>query len=106
MVLGILVVLQLTLVGRDQVLVVHATREAARAAATDQAPDAARRGALAATATLDPRHLEVEADRLGDRVRVVVRYRSRTELPLIGPLLPDPTLHGSVTMRTEPDAAG
>lgn len=100
-VLGILLVLQLALVGRDRLLVEHATREAARAAAVDSRAGAARAGALASTTGLDPARLQVDADRRGDRVVVRVRYLARTSLPLVGALVPDPVLHGSVTMRRE-----
>lgn len=100
--LGILLVLQLALVARDRLLVSHATREAARAAAVEPDTGAARSGALASTTALDPARLVVTADRRGDRVRVQVRYRSRTVLPLVGPLIPDPVLESAVTMRIEP----
>ncbi|MGK2930458.1 MAG: TadE/TadG family type IV pilus assembly protein [Acidimicrobiales bacterium] len=99
--IGILLVLQLALVGRDQLLVSHATREAARSAVVDARAGAGREGALAATTGLDPDRLEVDADRIGERVRVRVSYRSRTALPLVGPLIPDPVLRATVTMRSE-----
>ena len=98
---GVLLVLQLALVGRDQLLVSHASREAARAAAVDPGPAAARDGALAATTGLDPARLRVDTDRIGERVRVSLRYRSRTALPLVGPLVPDPVVDAGVTMRIE-----
>ncbi len=103
--IGILLVLQFALVARDQLLVVHATREAARAAAVEPHAGAAREAALASTTALDPGRLEVDADRIGGRVRVNVRYRARTVLPIVGGLLPDPTLHGSLTMRIESPTA-
>ena len=99
--LGVLLVLQLALVGRDQLLLSHAGREAARSAAVDQRAGAAREGALESTTGLDPDRLRVDADRIGDRIRVQVTYRSRTALPLVGALVPDPTLRSSVTMRSE-----
>ncbi len=99
--IGVLLVLQLALVGRDQLLLSHATREAARAAAVDPRPAAARDGALAATTGLDPDRLHVVTSRAGGRVRVELTYRSRTALPLVGPLVPDPDLEDSVTMRSE-----
>ncbi len=98
---GILLVLQLVVVGRDQVLVTHATREAARAAAVDPGTGPATAGARNASTTLDPERLEVETRRRGGRITVTVRYRARTALPLVGPLLPDPVLHGRVTMHVE-----
>ena len=98
---GVLLVLQLALVGRDQLLVSHASREAARAAAVDPRPGAARDGALASTTALDPARLHVDTHRIDARVRVDVTYRSRTALPLVGALVPDPTLRAAVTMRLE-----
>lgn len=99
--IGVLLVLQLTLVGRDQLLVSHAAREAARAAAVDDRAGAGRDGALAATTALDPDRLRVDADRIRGRVQVQVTYRSRTALPLVGALVPDPVLRSSVTMLVE-----
>ncbi len=101
-VLGILLVLQLALVGRDLLLVEHAAREAARAAAADRRAGAARAGALASTTALDPDRLTIDADRRGTRVVVRVSYRARTALPLVGPLVPDPVFHAEVTMALEP----
>lgn len=91
----------MAIVARDQLLVVHATREAARAAAVEPDAGAARAGAARATTALDPDRLDVDADRIGDHVRVRVRYRSRTDLPLVGFLVPDPVLRGELTMRVE-----
>lgn len=101
--LGVLLVLQLALVGRDQLLVSHATREAARSAAVDPRQGAAGDGALASTTGLDPDRLEVDADHVGGRVRIRLTYRSRTALPLVGPLVPDPVLRAEVTMHVEGD---
>ena len=42
-----------------------------------------------------------EAGRSGDLVRVEVTYRVPTDVPLIGPLITDPTLTAEVTMRAE-----
>ena len=102
-VLLLLVVVQVGLVVRAQVLVTHAAREGARAAAVDADPDAPRRAAEAST-TLDPSRLTVRAVGRagpGSRVRVSVDYRLATDLPLVGPLLPDLTLAGVTTMRVE-----
>ena len=98
-----LALLQVALVARDQVVLTHAAREAARAAAVSAEPDAARRAALAG-AHLDPSRLEVEVlgrGKPGSRVSVVVRYRAPTDLPLIGPLVGDVRLHAEVAMRVE-----
>lgn len=98
---AVLLVLQLALVGRDAVLVNHAAREAARAAAVDPAQPAARAGALAATTALDPSRLDVSLRRRGERVTAVLRYRAITGLPLVGAVVPDPHLDAAVTMRVE-----
>ena len=96
--------LQVGLVARDVVLVTHATREAVRAAAVDPsaaaAADAARRPPAASTRT---------ASRCGSAVGtepaagsgVDVTYRVLTEVPLVGALLGDHTVHTHATMRVE-----
>lgn len=98
-----LALLQVALVVRDQVAVVHASREAAREAAVSAGPADARRAALAG-ARLEPDRLEVEVrgrGRPGSRVTVVVRYRAPTVVPLVGPLLGDVDLRATTTMRVE-----
>ena len=99
----LLAVVQVGLVVRDQVLVTHAAREAARAAAVDPQADVARDGAVGA-ARLDPDRLRVElsgSTEPGARLTVTVRYRSPTAVPLVGPLLGDRTLVAEATMRVE-----
>lgn len=99
----LLLVAQLGLLVRDQVLVVHAAREAARRAAVDPAPDAPRAAAVGA-APLEPDRLRVELDSpaaQGQPVAVELSYRSPTSAPIIGPLLPDIVLHGRASMRRE-----
>lgn len=99
----LLAVVQAALVVRDQVLVVHAAREAARAAAVDPAAGAPQRAALAA-APLDPSRLVVRVGQgggSGQPVAVTVSYRSRTFAPMIGALLPDIVLMGRAAMRRE-----
>jgi len=103
----LLLVVQFALVIRDQVLVVHAAREAARSAAvatTDDRSEAARRGGIGA-GPLDPDRLQVTEAIIpgGQRVRVRVEYLSQTDLPLVGALLPDVALSGDATMRLESD---
>jgi hypothetical protein len=99
----VMLVVQVGLVVRDQVLVLHAAREAGRVAAVDadlgRTVDAAR----AATA-LDPARLEVERShrgRPGEAVTVTVTYRSPTRLPLVGGLVDDVTLSAAATFRIE-----
>lgn len=99
----LLAVVQVGLVVRDQVLVTHAAREAARAAAVDPDVAVARAGAVGA-ARLDPDRLSVElsgSTEPGGRLTVTVRYRAPTGVPLVGPLLGDRTLVAEATMRVE-----
>lgn len=99
----LLAVLQVCLLGKDAILVAHASREAARAAATDPDPRAAATAAAAA-AGLDPDHLDVTVtgrDGPGSRVLVVVTYRAPTTVPLVGPLVADRTIRVATTMRVE-----
>jgi Flp pilus assembly protein TadG len=98
-----LVILQVGLVVRDQVLLTHAAREAAREAAVADDAGAARRGALAG-ARLDGDRLEVTtAGRRGPGSRVTVRlgYRAPTRVPIVGRFVGDVRLRASVTMRVE-----
>ena len=102
-VLLLLAVVQVGLLVRAEVLVTHAAREAARAAAVDHDPNAAARAAELAT-TLDAHRLSVRVegrDGPGSRVRVDVTYTAPTDVPLIGSLLGDVTLHADATMRVE-----
>ena len=99
----LMLVLQVGLVARDQVLVVHAAREAARVAAVD--PDDAAVAAAARSATpLDSARLRVAVGPRGVPgaiVRVEVTYRSPTDMPLVGGLSGDVELHASAAMRVE-----
>jgi hypothetical protein len=102
-VLALLLVIQMGLIARAQVLVVHAAREGARAAAVD-GPDAARAAVEASPGLADGRIKVVSAtdtSRSVDLVRVEVRYRVPTDVPLVGPLVGDPTLTAVVAMRAE-----
>lgn len=97
-----LAALQVAVVARDQVLVVHAAREAARQAALGASDEAARAAAASATG-LDPARLRVlteRADREGV-VRVRVRFSSPTDVPLIGAMLAELHLSDMVEMRLE-----
>jgi Flp pilus assembly protein TadG len=104
-VLALLLVIQVGLIARDQVLVVDAAREGARAAAVEgpgAAGDAAR-----ATPGLRPERTTIQASTVAaggggaEDVRVVVRYRAPTEVPIVGLLIGDPTLTATVAMRAE-----
>jgi hypothetical protein len=94
-----LAVIQVALVVRDQLGVVHAAREAARAASVEADPSSAVR---AAHRTLPGADVDVGSrPRVGGEISVTVHYRSVTSLPLVGVLFPDPDLHATSTMRVE-----
>lgn len=100
----LLVVLQVGLIGRDTVVVTHAAREAARAAAVDPAPEAARRaatssGGLEADAvTVTVRRHRGPAGRV---VNVTVTYRLEGSVPLVGRWITPRAIRASATMRDE-----
>ena len=104
-VLLLLAVVQVTLVARDQVLVVHAARNAAREAAVDPDRPGAPRAAATSDGSLKSSRLEVEVHTVGgdrqDLVVVQLGYDSPTDVPLIGPLLPDVRLGAKAAMRAE-----
>jgi Flp pilus assembly protein TadG len=105
--LVLLLVLQVGLVVRDRLLVAHAAREAARAAAvTDDGRGSAARRAAERAGSLDDGRLEVTvADGgTGDTVTATARYVSATDVPIVGLLLPDVTLEADATMRAEAPA--
>jgi hypothetical protein len=97
-----LAVVQAAVVAQRQILVVHAAREAARAAAVaDHDPaGAATRGARRASG-LDASRVQVELEMRDDTVVVVVRYVDPTDVALAGVFLPDVTLTASAAMRRE-----
>jgi len=101
----LLLLVQVGLIVRDQVLVVHAAREAARAAAVESGDAAPDRAAMLAGG-LDRKRLDTRVVSDGSRVvgatvRVEVTYRSPTEVPLVGELLGDPELRATAAMRVE-----
>jgi len=99
----LLAVLQVGLLARDVVLVTHASREAARAAATDPDPGAARAAARVSSG-LDPSRLAVTVTgrgAAGSRVQVEVAYRAHLDVPLVGALIGDRTIRSTATMRVE-----
>jgi len=104
MVTVMLAVVQIGAVARDQLLVWHAARESARAAAVDPSLPAARLAGVNASSGLVPDRLSVSlggGGATGDLVTAVVVYRSPTEVPLVGRLLGDIELRAEVTMRVE-----
>jgi Flp pilus assembly protein TadG len=99
----LLAVVQLGLLVRDQILVVHAAREAAREAAVEPAADAPRRAALASSTLTDDRLTVTSTGRgaPGSRVKVEVSYKPSTGVPLVGAAVGKLTLRASATMRVE-----
>lgn len=90
---------QVALVGRDQMLVVHAARDGAREASVTASP---ARIQAAVQRTLPGASVRVlRRGRPGEPVEVEVTYLARTDLPGVGALLPDLTLHARAVMRVE-----
>jgi len=101
-VLLVLLVVQAGLVVVDQVAVVQAAREGARAAARDPTPGAARVAALSNGLTNG--RTEVQETSHGGApptVTVEVVHQARTDVPIVGSLLPDVDLRASATMARE-----
>ena len=99
----VLVLVQVGLVVRDHILVVHAAREAARAAAVAPTDEAALAAAVAATG-LDPARLHVVTEGSrgpGSRLRVTVRYRPEPAVPIVGRLFPALSIEERLTVRVE-----
>jgi Flp pilus assembly protein TadG len=101
----LLTVVQVVLVARDQILVVHAARAGARHAAVETDVAATRQAVVDAGAGgLDATRLTVAvtpAGRTGPVVTATVRYRAPTDVPLVGPLLPDVPLLARASMASE-----
>lgn len=102
--LFLLAVVQVGLVVRDQISVIHAAREGARAASVDDngGPGGAAVAGVARAGGLDPARREVATSVHDGLVTVTVSYRAPTDVPIVGPLLPDRTVTASVTMALEP----
>ncbi|MFI5052899.1 MAG: TadE/TadG family type IV pilus assembly protein [Acidimicrobiia bacterium] len=97
--LAAMAIIQVALVVRDEMGVVHAAREAARAASVDPDPGHAQR---VAKRTLPGADVEVgKRPKVGGEISVTVRYTSVTDLPIVGALFPDPALHATAVMRVE-----
>ena len=97
---------QVGLIVRDQVLVVHAAREAVREAAVTGDPAAPVREGLRAS-SLKRTRLTVDISgrrERGSRITASVTYMAATEVPLVGVLVPDVRLRSVATMRVEDHA--
>ena len=94
---------QVGVVVRDSMLVHHAARAAAREAAVDPTDSAARLAAINSS-KLHQAQMSVSLSggrSKGDHITAEVSYVSRTDLPVVGWLLPDVNLGAEVTMRVE-----
>jgi hypothetical protein len=100
LIFGMLILLfQVAVVARDDILVVHAARDAAREATVSGDPAlvaaAAHRTLPGAAVTI------VRRGGVAEPVEVAIVFVAHTDLPLVGALLPDVTLHGGAVMRVE-----
>ena len=95
----LMAVFQVAVVARDQVLAVQAARAAAREAAVGAGYG---RVQGAARDVLGGAVVDVTTPgEIGEPVVVRVHYKSRTTLPLVGALFPDPELTARAVMRRE-----
>lgn len=95
--LMLLGVVQVAVIVRDQLLVQHAAREAARTASVSASPASA---AQITTGIVDRAAVAVAIS--ANRVTVTVTRTTHTDVPLIGALLPDVVLTASASMAREP----
>lgn len=100
-----LMVVQVGIIVRDQVAVVHANREAVRAASLSPDEGAPRRAALKSGVLIEERLVVERGARgaPGSFVTVTIRYSAPTAVPIIGLFLGDVVLESSATMRVEGD---
>ena len=103
-VLALLLVVQVAVVGRAQVLVVDAAREGARVGAVGSSVGEIT-AAARATPGLDPARVRVHVERHPDggdpTVSVTVTYVDPTDVALVGGLVGDKEVTATVTMRLE-----
>ncbi len=93
-------IVQLVVIVRDQLAVQLAAREGARAAAVAAPSGASAEGAADRAIALRP--LNVATQIAIDTVSVTVSHVTRTDVPMIGALLPDVTVSATATMALEP----
>ena len=93
---------QLALTARDQIMVIHSAREAARAVAVSNDASVARSAALAAS-RLDVQRLRVQVQESAGSGNVSVRleYRSPVRFAPLAVLVDDVALSGEAVMRIE-----
>jgi Flp pilus assembly protein TadG len=97
----LLALVQVVIVGRDQVAVVHAAREGARAAAVAAEPVTAGQRAAREAIGLPTERTSVVVEAAGE-VRVTVVHRAITDVPLVGRFVGDVAVRGTAVMRREP----
>lgn len=102
----LLAIVQVTVIVRDHVLVTHAARVAVREAAVDRRPASVVNAARSAAPGLKADRLSTETSHhrgSSGTVTVAVTYVSETDVPLVGPLLPDIRLVANASIQDETD---
>jgi Flp pilus assembly protein TadG len=103
-VMVLLMVIQVAVLARAQVLVTDAAREGARAASLGGTSAEVARAARA-TPGLEPSRLAVSSQVEGDTVAVTVRYRAPTDVAIAGSLVGDRELTATIRMQVEDTVA-
>ncbi len=98
LVLIVMLIVQVALVVRAQLLVHEAAREAARVASVEPEPTPA---GAAATRVVPGADVRVTRGAVGEPVRAAVTLRYATDVALVGALVPDITLRATAIMRAE-----
>lgn len=98
--LALLAIVQAGLVVADHVRTVHVAREAARAVAVDGRPGTADR-AVADAGGDGCRAAVTRPAEVGETLTVTVTCPSPTDVPLVGPLVPDVEVRSRAAMRVE-----
>lgn len=93
-----LFLLEIGLLVVDQVRLVHVCRDATRQASISSDPVSKARQVVLRSYT-DGAEIEVQSDAIG--VRVTIEVEHRTDLPIVGALIPDVMLHESLLMGWE-----
>ena len=101
----LLAIVQVGLVVRDEVLVIHAARSAAREAALGSGPLQVAAAAQAASG-LRPERLQVRSATFGREVAVTVSYRSVPIVPVLGRLVREVRLQETCRLALEASPRG
>jgi len=97
----VLALVQLAILAGDQLRVVDAAREAARAAALNADGSAPMRAAIAEGLAADRVAVAVAVDGSASTVSATVRYRVATSVPLVGAWCPNVWLAATTVIRDE-----